>query len=80
MAPLNKIARTCPQNQWFADHFHEHLNDVVKSERKDGIPLKMTDDEIKASVLGQFARTKSPGPWISFGSTPRLSKIGIISI
>ena len=47
---LSKIVRTYPQNQWIAVHFHDHLNDVVKTERE-GPPLKMTDDEIMASYM-----------------------------
>ena len=48
---LSLIARTFPQNQWNADCFHDHLADVVKIERADSLPLKMTDDEIRASYL-----------------------------
>ena len=44
-------AIVCPQNQWNADCFQEHLADVVKAERADSLPLKMTDDEIRASYL-----------------------------
>jgi hypothetical protein len=43
------MAIVCPQNQWNADCFHEHLKDVLKSERET-LP-KMTDDEIRASYL-----------------------------
>jgi hypothetical protein len=43
------IARTVQQNQWNAACFHEHLADVVKSERET-LP-KMTDEEIRASYL-----------------------------